>query len=105
MGYKIIGWYDIFNDEYVISIQQPGGIISTFAFNAANWQYLETYIIAPADITISTPPAHSTPSYNSTTGIVTLTPTANYVGNDTMVISFPVPGLGTVTKNVCFNWT
>jgi len=105
LGYKIIGWYDIFNDEYVISIQQPGGIISTFAFSAANWQYLETYTIAPGDITITTPPTHSTPSYDSGTGVVTLTPDANYVGSDTMVISFPAPGLGTVTKNVCFSWT
>ena len=104
-GYKIIGWYDIFNDEYVISIQQPGGIISSFVFGSASWQPLETYVIAPGDITISTAPTHSTPSYNSSTGIVTLTPATNYVGSDTMVISFPVPGVGTVMKNVCFNWT
>lgn len=103
-GYKIIGWYDIFNDEYVISIEQPGGVISTFAFNAINWQYAATYTVLPADITISTPPTHSTPVYDSGTGLVTLTPDADYVGSDTMQISFPV-GSDTVFKNVCFNWT
>lgn len=105
LGYKIIGWYDIFNDEYVISIQQPGGVVSTFGFDTASWRYLEPFTIAQADITISTPPVHSTPVYNSTTGIVVLTPDANYVGSDTMVISYPLPGGGTGTKNVCFNWT
>ncbi len=103
-GYKIIGWYDIFNDEYIISIEQPGGVISTFAFNTANWQTLANLVVAPGDITISTPPSHSTPSYNSMTGIVTLTPTTDYVGSDTMVISFPT-GTGTAFKNACFAWT
>lgn len=103
-GYKIIGWYDIFNDEYVISIEQPGGVISTFKFNSANWQTLANLVVAPGDITISTPPTHSTPSYNSTTGILTLTPTTNYVGSDTLVVSFPV-GMTTGFKNACVTWT
>lgn len=104
-GLKMIGWYDIFNDEYVLSIQQPGAVIVSFVFNATNWQTLASYIIAPGDITISTPPAHSTTSYDSTTGLVTITPSTNYVGSDTLQISFPAPGLGTLTKNACFAWT
>lgn len=103
-GLKIIGWYDIYNDEYVISIQQPGAIISIFNFSALNWQTLASYMIAPADITISTPPVHSTTSYDSGTGLVTITPVANYVGSDTLQISFPT-GSGTLTKNACFAWT
>lgn len=103
-GLKVIGWYDIFNNEYVISIQQLGGIVTNFPFNITNWQYETQYSISPSDITISVEPSHSSASYNSSTGSVILTPTANYVGSDTMQITFPIPG-GTLTKNVCFGWT
>ena len=103
-GYKIIGWYDIFNDEYVISIQQPGGIISTFKFDSADWIYLEQYTVAPGGITVSTPPAHATTSYNSTTGNLTITPSTNYVGADSLIIAFTVNSV-LVYKNACLSWT
>lgn len=99
-GLKIIGWYDVFNNEYIISIQQPGGVVTNFAFSALNWQYLASYSVLPSQITITSGPSHSSASYNNTTGIVTLTPAGGYVGNDTLQIAFPQG-----TKNACFAWT
>lgn len=101
---KIIGWYDVFNDEYIISIQQLGGVVTTFAFNATNWQYQATYTVPPSGITITVNPAHGTASYDNTTGLVTVTPTLGYVGSDTLTFQFVVNGV-TITKNACFNWT
>lgn len=103
-GLKVIGWYDIFNNEYIVSIQQPGGIVTNFPFVPGLWQYLAQYSVSPASISITSGPSHSSASYNSTNGLVVLTPTPNYVGNDTLQISFPTPG-GTLTKNACFGWT
>lgn len=103
-GLKIIGWYDIFNDEYVISIQQLGGVVTTFAFNSTNWQYQATYTVPPSGITITVNPTHGTASYDNTTGLVTVTPTLGYVGSDTLQFQFVVNGV-TITKNACFNWT
>lgn len=105
LGLKIIGWYDVFNNEYIISIQQPGGVVTNFPFAAAFWQYLATYSVLPGVITITSGPSHSSASYNNITGDVLLTPTPGYIGSDTLQISFPVAGLGTVTKNACFGWT
>lgn len=99
-GLKIIGWYDIFNDEYVISIQQPGGVVQSFAFSPDNWQFSQTFTVLPGDITITRSPSHSSASYNNTNGIAVLTPDANYVGTDAMGFSFPGG-----SANVCFNWT
>lgn len=103
-GLKIIGWYDVFNNEYIISIQQPGGVVTNFPFASGIWQYLATYSVLPASITIISGPSHSSASYDNVTGEVVLTPASDYVGNDTLVIQFPV-GMGSLTKNACFNWT
>jgi hypothetical protein len=103
-GLKIIGWYDVFNDEYVISIQQEGGVVTNFPFDTSNWQWQAEYSVLPAAITISTAPTHSSADYDNTTGIVTITPDADYVGSDTLQFQFMVGG-DTITKNACFNWT
>lgn len=103
-GLKIIGWYDVFYDEYILSIQQPGGVVTSFAFNSASWRTLATYSVLPATITIISGPTHSSASYNNITGDVVLTPASGYVGSDTLQISFPTPD-GTLTKNACFGWT
>jgi len=100
-GFQPIGWYDIYNDEYVISIPQPGGIVMNIAFSPANWQYQSQFSVLPADITIITNPLHSSPSYNDITGIVVVTPSTNYVGNDSFQFSFP--GSPSV-RTACYNW-
>lgn len=103
-GLKIAGWYDIFNNEYIISIQQAGGVVVNFPFAPNIWQYQATYSVLPADITIAVNPTHSSASYNPFSGDVLLIPASGYVGSDTLQFSFP-SGSGTLTKNACFGWT
>lgn len=99
-GLEPIGWYDIFNDEYVVSIPQLGGVPMAFGFTSAMWQFLQTFTVLPGTITITGAPSHSSASYNPLSGIAVLTPATNYVGNDQMTITFPQG-----SANVCFNWT
>lgn len=100
-GLKIIGWYDIYNDEYVIAIQQPGGISISFPFNAQLWATTLPFVILPGQITIATNPLHSSPSYNNITGICVITPSTNYIGSDSFIIT-----TGTSpSRNVCYSWT
>lgn len=97
-GVRPIGYYDIFNDEYIIAIPQNGQIVQ-FAFSSLNWLFSETFSVLPGDITITRSPSHSSPSYNPMTGILVLSPSTDYVGSDSLGISFPGG-----SKNVCFNW-
>ena len=101
-GLQPIGWYDIFNDEYVISIPQPGGLVQNLAFTPANFQTLSQFSVLPSQITLASTPLHSSPSYNSLTGVVVITPSTNYVGSDSFKISFPE---SPSTINICYNWT
>jgi hypothetical protein len=102
-GLKLVMYYDRYYKELIFATQTEGGVLSIIPFNALNWNILDDYTIAPADITANNG-VHSTVSYNSTTGIATYTPATNYVGSDVATFSFPT-GVGTVTKNVCLNWT
>lgn len=102
-GYKIIGWYDIFNDEYIMSVQQPGGVVSAFAFAPGVWGITELYTVTAAMITANNG-TNSTVAYNNVTGIAIYTPGTNYVGNDAPVFSFN-PGSGVINKVACLNWT
>jgi hypothetical protein len=99
-GLKVIGWYDVFNNEYLISIQQPGGQVVNFPFTPAQWQFLAQYSVLPNQISITSGPFHSSASYNNITGIVTLIAPSGYVGSDTLGFTFPQG-----TKNACFGWT
>lgn len=103
-GRKMIGWYDVFNNEYGISIEDASDVVVQFDFNATNWEYLEPYTIAPADVTGATDPPHGTISYNSGTGIATYTPDNNYVGTDSTTVSFTVDAVPK-TKNGCITVT
>lgn len=100
-GLKVIGWYDIYNDEYVVSVQQPGGISQYFPFNAQLWATLLPFVILPGEIVIATNPLHSSPSYNNITGICVITPSTNYVGSDSFIITTGI----SPSRNVCYNWT
>lgn len=100
-GLQPIGWYDIFNDEYVVSVPQQNGIVTDFPFSAANWQFSQQFSVLPAEISITSGPSHSSASYNNINGIAVLTPNTDYVGNDSMQISFPESA---TPVNVCFNW-
>jgi len=100
---KVTSYYDRFNNEWVVTAQSADKVVISFAFDALNWQVNDDYDIAPSDVTATPNGSHSTASYNSGTGIVTYTPTTNYVGNDVATFTFLVDG-NPITKNVCLNW-
>lgn len=97
---KVIGWYDIFNDEYVFSIQQDAGAQS-IPFNALNWNVLIPGTTTPGQISITSSPAHSSASYNNITGFAHVVPASGYVGTDSFQIT---SNLSPSTRNVCMQW-
>lgn len=99
-GLKIIGFYDVFNDEYVIAIEQLGDVVTFFPFDAANWRFLEEYTVDPGDITITTSPTKGNVTYDDTTGIATYTSDAGESGSDNFIQTFDVDGTPT-TKRTC----
>ena len=84
-----IGWYDIYNDEYVISTPVANSIPVVVPFNIDNWQTTLQPPVLPGQIAIINPPSHGSASYNSITGIATAIPASGYVGNDSFIISEP----------------
>lgn len=103
-GLKVIGYYDIFNDEYVIAIQKEDGTVHAFGFNDTNWQYRLQFSVLPGEITLISSPLHSSPSYNNVTGIVVITPSVNYIGNDSFQFSFGNTHSPSI-RTLCYNWT
>lgn len=101
---KIVLFYNRYYRELMVCIETEGGILSLFPFNTTDWNPFETYTIVPSDVTATNNGAHSTVAYNSGTGMATYTPGINYVGNDVASFTFNSPN-GSVTKNVCLNWT
>jgi hypothetical protein len=96
---KIIGWYDVFNDEYNISIEVSSGVLTTFSFADFDWKLLDDYVIDPADLTI-------TVNNNGTAvldgdGNATFTPANDYVGNAGFTFTFLDGDGNTITKNSC----
>ena len=102
LGKKIIGYFDLFYDEYLIATENLGDIVNEPPFdNADYWQFDDTYVILPAGITNVTNGAHGTTSYDNTTGIVTYTPTTGYDGTDNFTFDFMPSGGVPTTKRVC----
>lgn len=102
-GKKLVQYYDTYYEEVKTAIQSQSAILKLFPFESGVWNPNDSYVIPASGITANNG-SHSTVSYNSTTGIATYTPDTNYVGGDTATFSFD-PGTGTITKNVCLNWT
>ena len=101
-GKKIIGYYDIFNNEYLLSTETEGDILSTPSFNILNWQLEDDYIIPANAIAITAQGTKGVTTYNSTTGIATYTPNTGETGADSFTFGFTVSGIPR-TKNVCIN--
>jgi hypothetical protein len=99
---KVTSYYDVYNEEWVVTIQLPQNVVQSFAFNTDNWQYLESYTILPTDITLVNNPSHGTVAFNATTGVATYTPTTGYTGADNFTFVFNQGG-NSVTKKVCIN--
>lgn len=102
-GFKIIGYYDTFNNEYVVSIALVGNTLLAFPFSLANWYPFDSYVVTAADIVSLTDDANFTATFDGD-GVGTFSPDPAFVGNDTSVYTFN-PGTGNVSKNVCLNWT
>jgi hypothetical protein len=104
-GKKIVLFYNKYYNEVMCCIEADGGLLILYPFDDTDWNAFDSYSIVGTDVTATPNGAHSTASYNSSTGIATYVPSTNYVGNDAPTFTFNKPGGGTVTKNVCLNWT
>jgi hypothetical protein len=100
-GKKLIGYYDIFYNEYLLTTETAGDILVAVPFNTLNWQLDDTYVIPPAGITITTNGTKGVATYNSTTGIATYTPNNGETGSDSFIFSFTPTGGSLTTKKVC----
>lgn len=100
-GKKIIGYYDIFYNEYLLSTETEGDILVSVPFNSLEWQLDDTYVIPPAGISITTNGTKGVATYNSTTGIATYTPNNGETGSDNFTFSFTPSGGVLTTKKVC----
>lgn len=103
-GKKIQLMYNDNYEEVMLTIQADGGQLYLFPFSTTNWNPFNNYTIIPGQVSATPNGAHCTASYNATTGKVTYTPAANYVGNDVATFTFN-PGSGNITLNNCLNWT
>jgi hypothetical protein len=99
-GKKLIGYYDIFNSEYLLSTETEGDILESPSFNTLYWQLEDDYTVAPNAITITAQGTKGVTTYNNTTGIATYTPNPAETGADTFTFGFTVSGIPR-TKNVC----
>lgn len=59
-GKKIIGFYDIFNNEYGVSIEDVSDAVILYPFNSTVWNIYDDYNITEEDITNVSEPAHGT---------------------------------------------
>jgi hypothetical protein len=100
-GKKIIGYYDIFYNEYLLSTETDGDILISVPFNTVSWQLDDTYVIPAGGISITTNGTKGVAVYNSTTGIATYTPNEGETGSDSFTFSFTPTGGTLTTKKVC----
>ena len=103
-GKKIIGYYDIFNNEYLLSTETEGDILAVPGFNSLNWQLEDSYTVLPSAISITAQGTKGVTTYNNTTGIATYTPNSGQTGADSFSFGFTVGGIPK-TKNVCISIT
>ena len=73
-GFKMVGYYDTFNNEYVLTIQLPGNTLISIPFSSLAWNPFDSYNLIGTDIINVTNPTDATVSYDSGTGIATYTP-------------------------------
>jgi len=100
---KIIGYYNIYNKEYIITSETKDGSVNQLIFNSSNWDFLESYTVNPATLAIVSSPTKGTLS-SIVGGVVTYSSTPESTGTDTFSYSFiPVGGSTTITKNICID--
>jgi len=99
---KIIGWFDNYNEEYVVTIEQSSDVVMEFNFTNGNWRYLESYTINPANIAISVAPTKGTVVFSTMTGIAKYKSFIGETGADGYEFQFTIGGQ-TYTKRKCWN--
>ena len=104
-GKKIIGYYDIFYNEYLLSTETIGDILVAASFTQLNWQLDDTYIIPANGISLTTNGTKGVATYNSITGVSTYTPNTGQTGADNYTFSFTPSGGVLTTKRVCLTIT
>ena len=101
---KIIGYYNIYNKEYIVTTESTAGFINQLAFNDINWKFDEPYTVNNSTLAIVSSPSGGILSAISATGSVDYTGTVGTTGSDSFSFSFnPTGGGALVTKNVCIN--
>ena len=100
-GKKIIGYYDIFYNEYLLTTETEGDILFDTPFNVLNWQLEDTYVIPANGISLTAQGTKGVATYNTSTGIATYTPNAGETGSDNFTFSFTPSGGSSTTKKVC----
>ncbi len=103
-GKLLIGYYDIYNNEYLLATETDGDIVLQIPLNAGNWVFEDTYVI-PANAITTGGLSHGTVSYNTSTGIATFTPTTGYSGSAGFTFTFTPSGGSPTTKNICITVT
>lgn len=100
-GKKIIGYYDIFYNEYLLSTETEGDILVSIPFNSLEWQLEDTYVIPANGISLTAQGTKGVATYNTSTGIATYTPNNGETGSDNFTFSFTPSGGVLTTKRVC----
>jgi len=100
-GKKIIGYYDIFYNEYLLTTETEGDILFDTPFNELNWQLDDTYVIPANGISLTAQGTKGVATYDTGTGIATYTPNAGETGTDNFTFSFTPSGGALTTKRVC----
>lgn len=101
---KLIGYYNIYNREYILTYEDIYSVINQLTFDVNNWQTQDDDTVDYDSLTIETAPTKGTVSIDSTYGTALYTPTLNELGNDTFTFSFTeLSGGSPIEKNVCID--
>jgi hypothetical protein len=101
---KLIGYYNIYNREYILTYEDIYSVINQLTFDVNNWQSEDTNTVDYDSLTIETEPTKGTVTIDNELGTALYSPTLNQLGNDTFTFSFTQLGGGPeIEKNVCIN--
>ena len=99
---KLIGYYNIFNREYILTYEDLYSVINQLTFNVNNWQTQDTNTVDYDSLTIETAPTKGTVTIDNEIATALYSPTLGQLGSDTFSFSFTQIGGGpTIEKNVC----
>ena len=101
---KLIGYYNIYNREYILTYEDLYSVINQLTFDVNNWQTQNTNTVDYNSLAIETAPTKGTVTIDNELGTSLYSPTLNQLGNDTFSFSFNQIGGGpSIEKNVCIN--